>query len=210
MAIWDAITRPIRGVGRLLRGKFKEGIGDIGAGVKGLAAPALAATGVGLPAAALIGAGGGAAEAWGGGGDASDVLKGAAGGVARAGAGSLAGKYLGGGAPSQPSLMSGERALAPLSSGSAVAPPSLASRAMTAGKSVLDAGKGVASWAEAHPTLAGAGVTALGEYQQGAADDKMAKLEEDDLKRRWNREDNMDPLLADLIRRLIGGNATIN
>jgi len=62
MALFDFLTRPLRGVGRLLRGKFREGIGDIGAGAKSLA-PVLGLSGVGLPLAAIIGGAGGLAEA---------------------------------------------------------------------------------------------------------------------------------------------------
>ena len=54
-SIGNAITRPIRGLGRIARGKFREGFGDIGAGAKA-AAPILGASGVGLPLAAGIGA----------------------------------------------------------------------------------------------------------------------------------------------------------
>ena len=61
MALLDFVTRVPRGIGRLLRGKFREGLGDIGAGAKGFA-PILGLTGVGMPLAAAIGAVGGLAE----------------------------------------------------------------------------------------------------------------------------------------------------
>src|SRR3990167_9900753 len=61
MAIWDIVTRPVRGVGRILRGKVKQGLGDIGSAAQ-RAAPLLALTGVGAPLAIGIGAAGGALE----------------------------------------------------------------------------------------------------------------------------------------------------
>ena len=39
MAIWDAVTKPVRGIGRLLRGKFREGFDDLGEGAKAAAVP---------------------------------------------------------------------------------------------------------------------------------------------------------------------------
>lgn len=67
MAIWDMVTKPIRGVSRALRaavGKgpgFRAAIQDIGSGAQA-AAPLLALTGVGAPLAIGIGAAGGALE----------------------------------------------------------------------------------------------------------------------------------------------------
>ena len=68
MGLFDFISRPLRGIGRLARGLFdlnprllREGVGDVGAGAKA-AAPILGLTGVGMPLAAAIGAAGGLAE----------------------------------------------------------------------------------------------------------------------------------------------------
>lgn len=215
MAIWDPITRPIRGIGRLLRGKFKQGLGDIGAGAKGLA-PLLALTGVGAPLgigaklALAIGAGGGALEgATTGGGGIGNALKGAAGGAARTGLAlggkALATKYLGGGGGAggvntyDPNVAVQGTGLEAASSGG--------SRGI--GR-LLDAGKDVAGWAEKHPTLTGAALSAYGDYEERESSDRMAQLEEDDLRRGWDRQDNLDPILADLINRLINNTATVN
>lgn len=62
MALLRDIGRGFRGIGRILRGRLRAGLGDIGAAVKA-AAPGLAfIPGVGWTTAALIGAAGGAAE----------------------------------------------------------------------------------------------------------------------------------------------------
>jgi len=95
MALFDFISRPLRGIGRLLRGKFREGIGDIGAGAKSLA-PVLGLSGVGLPLAAIIGGAGGLAEAGTApGAKFGDVLESAAGGAAGGAAGAGARSLLG-------------------------------------------------------------------------------------------------------------------
>lgn len=114
----SGLWRPVRGVGRLLRGKGDEGMADIGHGIKTVAPVALGATGFGIPAAMAAGAAGGALEKggetnWSGksmvGGAAGGALTGAvghgAGKVGRAAAGRLL--TGGGGAPASAAMASG-------------------------------------------------------------------------------------------------------
>lgn len=225
MAIWDVITKPVRGIGRLLRGKFRQGLGDIGSGTKSLA-PILAATGVGAPLALGIGAAGGALEgATTGGGGLKNLLKGAAGGAARTGAAAggraLALKYMGGGGPANPS-----EAIRQYGSGGGGAGTGGATNGVGrllssgeggvrgAGEGIVNAGKGVARWAEAHPTLAGSAISAYGDYESGQQKDRELALYEEELARREaermrqrERQDNLDPVLAAMIQKLIGSYA---
>jgi hypothetical protein len=92
--VTSGIWRPVRGVGRLLRGKFDEGMADIGHGARTVAPVIMGATGVGLPAAMGVAAAGGAVERgaesnWSG----DEMLEGAAGGAVSGAGGYGAGKF---------------------------------------------------------------------------------------------------------------------
>ena len=98
MALLDFITKPLRGIGRMVGGvldlnpkRFGRGLADVGSTAKSLA-PALGLTGVGLPLAAIIGGAGGLAEAASPEyrGDVGDVVGGMASGAAGGAAGALA------------------------------------------------------------------------------------------------------------------------
>src|SRR5690606_27016684 len=105
----DTISRPFRGIGRIVRGKLREGLEDIGHGAKNIAPVVLGATGVGFPAALAVGAAGGALER--GvrkGADFGDMLSGAVGGAASGALGHTGGRVLRG----IPSLFSGGGAAA--------------------------------------------------------------------------------------------------
>lgn len=80
--LFSPVTNAVRGLGRIARGKFSEGLSDIGGAAK-VAAPVLGLTGVGLPIAALVGGAGGLLK--------DKSLGGALGGAALGAGGSLAG-----------------------------------------------------------------------------------------------------------------------
>lgn len=204
MGFFDAITRPIRGIGRILRGKFREGLGDIGHGAKAVAPVLAATTGIGALPAFLMGAGGGALEE-GTKKNASfgDILKGAGTGAAWTGAGKLAAPVFQGGAGAAPNPFGAAQA------GKSVS--SIASGGGGLGSKLLGAGKGVASWVKDNPetalTIGGIGADAYGSYRQGQALDRQADLEESSLRRRWNREEAMDPVMQDLVRRILNSSS---
>ena len=218
MAIWDAITKPIRGLGRILRGKFKQGLGDIGSGAKS-AAPLLALTGVGAPLALAIGAAGGALEGGTtGGGGIGNVLKGAAGGAARTGlalgARGLGSKLMGGGGAAE-----GVPNLASAGTGSQSASSALQAISQRGGLSKLSEGAGrslgsrllggagdAISYAEKHPTLVGSALKGYGDYRQGQADDRALDFEREQVERTNERQENMDPIIADILKRLLSEN----
>ena len=206
MAIWDIVTKPLRGLGRLARGKFKEGFADIG-GAARAAAPILGMTGIGLPAAALIGAGGGVLEAGASGEDLGGVLesgvKGAAGGAAGHGARGLLGigRVAAGTAPAaaipagMPADVAAEAALNPeLAAGmgmpaapaATAAPSAAASTGAAWGKPAAPAPRGIGrqilAWAKENPELAvgvlGTAANVYGQQQMGEAQDRMLDLQE--------------------------------
>lgn len=175
MGFFGAIARPFRGVGRLLTGNFKGGLNDLAATGK-IAAPILAATGVGLPLSLAIGAGSGALE-----GATDDdpggELTGALGGAAGTGLGYGAGRLLGAGV--------GE-------SGRSI------------GSRLLGTGESIVTDPEKLLTAGGIASDVYGNYRQGQALDRMADLNEEELRRTWSREDATDPVLQDIVRRLLG------
>lgn len=212
MAIWDVITKPVRGVGRLLRGKFREGLGDIGSAAK-TAAPLLhAIPGVGTGLAMGIGAAGGALEAGLDKNPRTNWLKSAAGGATRAGAGALASRYLGGGAggggggagSSATELIPGTPEFAGAGAGGGGVTGALSRAGSRAG----DAVRSVGGFVEKHPTLVGSGLEAFGQYQEGKAIERATQVEEDELRRRTSRQENLDPVLAQIIAQLVGQQRT--
>lgn len=83
-----AISKPFRGIGRIARGKFKQGLGDIGGGIKDLAPGLAFIPGVGSLAALGIGAAGGALSRGADKGfNLRNIVQGGAGGAGRAGTG---------------------------------------------------------------------------------------------------------------------------
>ena len=79
----NAVSRPVRGLGRIARGNVRQGLGDIGAGARAAAPVVAMVPGVGTLAAAGMGAAGGALERAGqSGANFGSVLGGAAGGAA--------------------------------------------------------------------------------------------------------------------------------
>jgi hypothetical protein len=216
-AIGKAISRPVRGIGRIARGKFKEGLGDIGSGAKA-AAPFLAATtGIGALPAIAMGAGGGALEAGMSDQGVGGILKGAAGGAASAGTGAalrgIGGRLLGGAPDAAAPAMEGAKAMggaksALASVGSKAAAPAMEGAARGGiGSRLLGAAKGVGNWAGNNPevaaSVAGTGANAYGAYQEGAAADRIADLREEETRRGWQRQENMDPFLQTLLERLL-------
>ncbi len=91
MAFLDFLTRPVRGIGRILRGHVRRGLGDLAAG-----APLVAALpGIGLPAALAIGAAGGGVErATQPGANIGDIAGGAARGAVAGGVAHGAGNFV--------------------------------------------------------------------------------------------------------------------
>ena len=214
------ITKPIRGIGRLARGKFKEGLGDIGAGAKGLA-PILAMTGVGALPAMALGAAGGMFQGIGEGKGIGGAAKGAAGGAAMAGVGALGAKF----------AKAGQAVGNPFAASTAAAgaktavPAQVASLATEGGRGALSkigsAGAGVGRWATKRPDLAlqavGTAADAYGSHQQGKAYDRQADIAEENMRRNWDRQDTMDtrkramdPILAEIIQRLMSNTAGMN
>lgn len=198
-AIGRAITKPFRGVGRILRGKFREGLSDIGGAAETLA-PALALTGVGAPLAIGIGAGGSALEEAAKGGNVGDILKGAAGGGAKTGLAYI-GKGLvgkGGTSPDPFARAAGEAG-------------AMASRGAGLGARLADVGRSVAGYAKENPSLAlqaaGAGAQAYGAHEQGKALDKQIKFERERELRDRERREAMDPLMQEILKRILAPRA---
>lgn len=224
-AIGRAISRPIRGIGRVVRGiagdeeALRKGIGDIGHGVK-VAAPFI--PGLGTVASIGMGALGSAAERLGK-DDANlgtvlgSALKGGAQtGVAHIGK-ALAGKGLGaaggtagGAAPAgTPGMvnMNGMPMLATAGQGAtAGALPSVASAASSPGKlagignAVKNVGGRVKGWAEANPelagTIAGGAADAYGAHQLGRAQDREFEFDEEQYRtRQQEREEALQRIM---------------
>lgn len=193
-SIGNAIARPVRGLGRIARGKFREGLHDIGSTAK-LAAPVLGATGVGMPAAAGLGAIGGALKS-GTRKDASlgSTIEGAAGGGAAGALGSL-----------------GHKLLAPGSAvaGGVVGPGGVSMPAVSTGGGggLASIGGRIASWAKSNPELAttivSTGANMAGAHQMGKAADREYDAIRADILRQQEREENMDPIAEMIIRRLM-------
>ena len=212
--------KAVRGIGRVARGKFKEGLGDIGSAAKG-AAPLLALTGVGAPLALGIGAGGGALQ-----GATDDgfggALRGAAGGAANTGlalaARGIGSKILGGGvdaasAAGTPGVSAPVSGFGGLGEGAANTAMRSATQSVAGGATdaVPEAARGIGSrvlgFAKENPLVASevvkGGLGAYGASQQGAALDREAALREEETRRKWQRQDNADPVLQEMIRRLL-------
>lgn len=151
-----------------------------------MVSPFLAFTGVGAPAAALIGAGGGALEAA---DEDQDVLGGAVRGAVPAAAAGVGSRLLGGGA--------GAAGVAEPGSGEALYGTAPQGRRL---------GSRLLGWAKANPELAmgaaGTAMEAYGAHQEGQAMDRLADLREEDQRRGYEREDNMDDIIARLTRRV--------
>lgn len=151
-----------------------------------MVSPFLALTGVGAPLAVGIGATGGALEAA---DEDRDVLGGMMSGAMPAAAGAVGSKLLGGGA--------GAAGVAEPGSGEALYGTAPQGRGL---------GGRLLGWAKANPELAmGAAGTALeayGAHQEGQAMDRLADLREEDQRRGYAREDNMDDIIARLTQRI--------
>ncbi len=207
-AIGSAISRPVRGLGRIARGKFRQGLGDIGAGVK-TAAPLLAATtGIGAPLAIGLGVGGGAAKSFGEGGDFGDVLKGAAGGGLAAGAAGI-GRRLSGGANA---LRGGTAGIdAPIAGFGGLGAEGAREVAGGIGSGIggrlAGIGRGVASFARENPVvasnLAGTAANVYGAREEGRAMDEELAFRREQIERANRRQENADPILQDILRRLL-------
>lgn len=206
-SIVDIVRKPIRGIGRIARGKFREGLSDIGAGAKA-AAPALALTGVGAPLALGIGAGGGALEgATKKGAGFGDVIGGAAGGAAGAGTGlalrGIGSRLLGGAGEAIDPFA---RAASGAGNAASVAAPAAAAGA-GAGGGVGGALRGIGSFVKDNPEvatqIAGTAANAYGAHQEGEALDRLARLREEEQRRAWERQENADPVIQRILQELL-------
>lgn len=191
----DIVRKPLRGIGRIARGKFREGLSDIGAGAKA-AAPALALTGVGAPLALGIGAGGGALEgATKKGAGFGDVIGGAARGAAGAGTGlalrGIGSRVLGGAA----------------STVNEATPTVVSEMAGSGGGGISGALRGIGSFVKDNPDvatqIAGTAASAYGAHQEGEALDRLARLREEEQRRAWQREENADPIIQRILQELL-------
>ena len=95
-SIWRAATGPLKAIGNVARGRFRQAIGNLGDTMK-LGGAALGVTGVGAPLAMGVSALGGAAQEFGKGESIGGILKGAAGGASAGAAGAGVGSLLRGG-----------------------------------------------------------------------------------------------------------------
>ena len=164
----------------------------------------------GLPASLAIGAAGGALQAGADDDPETGVLGGAVQGTipAAAGAGlsALGSRVLGQGAAA---------AVPPQVPGTeyAAAAPGMAGQAVQAAAPGARGGLGsrLMEWAKANPELAlqgaGTGVEAFGAYKEGQANDRLIDMREEEQNRRFGREDNMDEVLAEIMRRLTASRA---
>lgn len=138
--IAGAVSRPVRGLGRIARGKFREGFADIAHGAKrGAQAAALVGTG-GMAAPALLAAGAGGLErglehGFNVGNVAGGAARGAAGAYTARGVGNIGRMALGGGgaasmppaysATETPSGFTRASEFAPMHTSGAMAPPAV-------------------------------------------------------------------------------------
>lgn len=192
-SIGSAISKPFRGIGRIVRGKFKEGLGDL-ADTAETFAPALALTGLGAPAAIGIGAGAGALSSL---NDDRSVLQGALGGGAKTGA-AYALKGIG-------SKLGGGGGAGTATAGAPVAPGSMVQTVAPITKTVTEsAGRGlgsrlggalsgVGSYLQENPEVAIAAGEGLGGIAQGRADSRLMDLREAEFERQndprqWARD----------------------
>jgi hypothetical protein len=102
----------------------------------------------------------------------------------------------------------GKAAAPAMAVGSKAAQPAMAGAARGGiGSRLLGAAKGVGGWAGDNPevaaSIAGTGANAYGAYQEGAAADRIADLNEEGTRRSWQRQENMDPFLQSLLERLL-------
>jgi hypothetical protein len=90
---------------------------------------------------------------------------------------------------------------------SAAAPAASAAGPAGIGSRLLGAGKDVAGWVGKNPEVAGmvggAAANVYGAHQEGAAYDRAASLREEEMRRTWDRQDNADPVLQEIISRLL-------
>lgn len=207
--IGRAISRPVRGAGRIARGvvtgdgdRIRQGFGDIGEGVQA-ASPALAAIpGVGTLAAAGIGAAGAAANRMGqSGANIGSVLSSAGRGGAGAAAGGVAGRVAGA-VPGADRLSGFVSRGAGEGGGGGIG--SVLSRAGGGGggeggrlSRITDGARRLGGWVRDNPELAtdiaGTGLEAYGAHQQGRAMDRdfefgERQYDESEERRRRNRE----------------------
>lgn len=220
MAWYDAFTKPVRGIGRILRGKVQEGLNDIGDSASKLAPAVAFIPGVGPIGAGALGGIGKLLE------ETTDNDKGVdIGGVAMAGAGGYgAGKLAGavggasglvdaakGGLKGIGSLVTGGGGGAAATTSSAAAPGigvgggttySLGSAANTGAKAAggMDALTKVALGSQ----VAGSAANAYGAHQMGKVEDRRMSLEEEEIARRRNRQEGLDPVRAAILKRLLG------
>lgn len=212
---FDWTYKPVRGIGRLLRGKFKEGLNDIGDAASDVAPAVAWVPGVGPIAAGALGAGGRFLE------EATDNDKGInalgvlGSGAAGYGSGKLAGQVgglsgigkflgLGGGgaapaaaAPAIPAGATGAPGAAGLansvSTGGGLAPAPTIGRvaASSAAPTAAASPGGLDTLTKLGLASQGAGAAAnvYGAHQQGKAEDRRARMEEGEIARRARREE---------------------
>lgn len=231
---WDTLAKPFRGIGQIATGHVKKGLNTIGSAASE-AAPVVAwVPGFGPVAAGVMGAGGEllkeatdnkpGIQPWdvlqsGLRGGASGAAAGLAGGVSGAvdkaigagdwamhGIGNLASKaggvvgIGGGGAPAATDAVT--------TAAGAVVPVATTGAPATAG--------GLGTLGKIALGLQGLGTAAnaYGAYKTGAAQDRAAQLQEDQIRRADTRQEAMDPYRAELFRMLMeklkGNNATAN
>lgn len=187
MSLWSAVKaavyKPVRGIGRIARGHVREGLRDIGQGVK-TAAPAIAfIPGVGLPAAAAIGAAGGVlgAKKHAGVGDfVRGGLQGAAAGAAGEGLQGIGKMAMG----ARGLIGAGEGAVDLANPAATYARnlPNVMGKAPGIGSRILGGVKDFGKWAgpEVIGDIVGTGAQMYGAQQMGQAEDRMAALDEEE------------------------------
>lgn len=217
-AIGRAISRPVRGVGRMARGaatgdfdRIRKGFGDLGEGVAEAAPLAAAVPGVGTVAAAGMRAGGRAAQRLGeeganlrsvGRATGQGALEGAAGAVAGNLAGRAAGALPGGpsAAAGQPMGAAGDHVghLAQAGEGlRAVGRAAPEAGATAAGGAGGAAGEGflgrAGGWISENPELsadiAGTALEAYGAHRDDRARSRQLSMQEEHLSRGWGQDD---------------------
>jgi hypothetical protein len=183
----NAVSKPVRGIGRIARGKFREGMGDIGEGLEA-AGPALhAIPGVGTAAAIGLQAGGAAMNRMGQEGANFGSVAGSAGrGAAQGGASALGGAAIGkiaGGAGGAAAEGIGDEL-----AGSAV--DGIGDE--LAGEAAQGLGSRFGGWVSENPELAGdiagTGLEAYGAHKDDKARQRAWELEEEERRQRMGAD----------------------
>ena len=223
---FDWVYKPVRGIGRLLRGKGQEGLHDLTSSARDFAPAAAWIPGVGPLAAGAMGAlgslgeeitdkekgvsmgevlmsgasgfgSGKLAQAAGGASGVLDAVKGGAKGI-----GDIVG--ISGKEAAQPALTNAGSIGTTFKGVSSVAPKVAESAAaMAGGEAAMKGGMDALTKIALGTNIAGTAANVYGAHQMGAAEDRRMSLEEEELMRRRDRQESLDPVRAQLLQQLL-------